>query len=240
MFGRWVFEEMMGGRNFYFVRRSPQSTRTSMKSSVVFSLRCNFVDTFQPSNRVNTEGYEELSRRSHAEQLAAQERRKQESIVRKERQAREREQGVFNQISSWSFYLLYGIERLEAERRQKAKNQTKKAKAEAERKSSEERAQALKRKAQEIRSAVFTAARKGDAERVKKGIWEDAVDPSGGEIKPDSAGFVKTSPEDPQETLLHIAITNDDLDLVKWLDSHSVSLLWLLSRMANLLIRRRS
>src|SRR6266545_5328757 len=94
MFGRWVFEEMMGGRSFYFVR--PQNTRRSKNEvqRAVFT-ETQSVDIFRSSKRASTEDYEELSHRSHAEQLAAQERRKQESIARKERQAREREQGVF-------------------------------------------------------------------------------------------------------------------------------------------------
>ena len=79
------------------------------------------------------------------------------------------------------------------------------------------------KKAQEIRSAVFDAARKGDPECVKKGIRENGVDAAGGEIKPGCADFVKTPPEDPMETLMHISTTKGDLDLIKWLDSHSMS-----------------
>lgn len=112
-------------------------------------------------------------------------------------------------------------ERLDAELRQKQKVEAKKAQAEAARKSSEERAKAILRSAQETRSSIFTAARKGDSGKVKKGIWEQGVDAAGGEIKAGCAAFVKVPPQDPQETLLHIAVTNNDLDLVKWLDSHS-------------------
>ena len=79
------------------------------------------------------------------------------------------------------------------------------------------------KKAQEIRSAVFDAARKGNPESVKKGIWADGVDAAGGEIKPGCANFVKNPPEDPMETLMHISATKGDLDLIKWLDSHSTS-----------------
>jgi hypothetical protein len=35
--------------------------------------------------------------------------------------------------------------------------------------------------------------------------------------------FVKSFPEDPMETLMHISATKGDLDLIKWLDSHSAS-----------------
>ncbi|KAJ3507934.1 hypothetical protein NLJ89_g6030 [Agrocybe chaxingu] len=113
------------------------------------------------------------------------------------------------------------IERLDAERRQREKFEAKKAQAEAARKSSEERARALLQKAQEKRTSVFAAARRGNAEKVKKGVWEDGVDATGGEIKPDCASFVQTPPKDLQETLLHVAAMKGDVDLIKWLDSHS-------------------
>ncbi|EGN93280.1 hypothetical protein SERLA73DRAFT_189828 [Serpula lacrymans var. lacrymans S7.3] len=72
-----------------------------------------------------------------------------------------------------------------------------------------------------LRSAVFTAARSKDTEKVKKGVWEDNVDPSGGEIKAGCEEFVHVHPKDPQETLLHIAAFNGDADMVEWLDAHS-------------------
>ena len=113
------------------------------------------------------------------------------------------------------------LERLEAEKRQKKKIEAKKAQAEAVRKSSEERAKLLLQAAQTIRSSVFAAAREGDAAKVKKGIWEDAVDAAGGEVKDGkSAKFVKDHPVDAKETLLHIASASGDFELVKWLDSH--------------------
>lgn len=112
---------------------------------------------------------------------------------------------------------------MEAEIRRKQKSQRKKAQAEANRKSSEERTRVLMKKAQENRSAVFDAARKGEGERVKRGIQQDGVDAAGGEIKPGCVDFVKTFPEDPMETLMHISATKGDLDLIKWLDSHSAS-----------------
>ena len=112
------------------------------------------------------------------------------------------------------------LERLEAEKRQKIKVEAKRAQAEAVRKSSEEKAKLLLQEAQTIRSSIFAAAREGNAARVKKGIWEDAVDAAGGEVKNGSADFVKDYPVDAKETLLHIASASGDFELVKWLDSH--------------------
>ena len=112
------------------------------------------------------------------------------------------------------------LDRLAAEKRQKNKIEAKKAQAEAARKSSEERAKLLLQEAQTIRSLVFAAARVGNAAKVKKGVWEDAVDAAGGEVKTGSADFVKDHPVDAKETLLHIASASGDFELVKWLDSH--------------------
>ena len=112
------------------------------------------------------------------------------------------------------------LERLEAEKRQKNKIEAKKARAEAVRKSSEEKAKLLLQEAQTMRSSVFAAARAGNAAKVKKGIWENAVDAAGGEVKNGSADFVKVHPVDGKETLLHIASSSGDFELVKWLDSH--------------------
>jgi hypothetical protein len=109
---------------------------------------------------------------------------------------------------------------LQAEKRQKNKIEAKKAQAEAVRKTSEERAKLLLQQAQTTRSSVFAAAREGNSEKVKRGIWEDAVDAAGGEVKHGSANVVKDHPEDAKETLLHIASATGDFELVKWLDSH--------------------
>jgi hypothetical protein len=110
------------------------------------------------------------------------------------------------------------LERIEAEQRQKSKIEAKRAQVEAARRCSEEKARVLLHKAQENRSSVFAAARAGHSAAVKKGIWEAAVDVTGGEVKPGSS---KAALKDPKETLLHIATRHGDLDLVKWLDSHS-------------------
>ncbi|KAF4615025.1 hypothetical protein D9613_002692 [Agrocybe pediades] len=147
--------------------------------------------------------YHEQLRRNREEQIAAQERRKKEAADRKERLAKLREQ-----------------DRLDAEERQKRKAEEKKAQAEAERKSAEERAKEILRKAQETRTSVFAAAREGDAEKVKQGIWEVNVDAAGGEVRSGCEPYVKDFPSDASETLLHIAAQKGDADLVQWLDSH--------------------
>ncbi|KIY43588.1 hypothetical protein FISHEDRAFT_25805, partial [Fistulina hepatica ATCC 64428] len=71
------------------------------------------------------------------------------------------------------------------------------------------------------RSAVFTAARKGDADVVKKDIWHSGVDASGGEVLPGCEDLVAKAPKDPQETLLHIAVKSGNRDLVEWLHTHN-------------------
>ena len=135
------------------------------------------------------------------------------------------------------------LERLEAEKRQKNKIEAKKAQAEAVRKSSEERAKLLLQEAQTIRSSVFAAAREGNAAKVKKGIWEDAVDAAGGEVKNGSVEFVKDHPVDTKETLLHIASASGDFELVKWLDSHGTYMIISINKplqYMNSILRRRS
>lgn len=115
-------------------------------------------------------------------------------------------------------------ERREAEQRQRVKNTEKKAKAEASRKSAEQRAQAQQQQQQVRRSEVFAAARRNDAAAVKKGVYEDDVDATGGEFRKNSdlGGFAKNHPRDAKETLLHIAASNGDLDLIEWLGSHGM------------------
>ena len=69
---------------------------------------------------------------------------------------------------------------------------------------------------------MFAAARNGDAEAVKKGVYEDDVDAAGGEVKLGHDEFVKVVPKDRKETLLHIAAKRGDAELVEWLCSHSM------------------
>ncbi|KAJ7940426.1 hypothetical protein B0H13DRAFT_2396139 [Mycena leptocephala] len=158
----------------------------------------------EPVEAETPEQYQARLRRSREEQIAAQERRKQEAATRRAQIEAERER-----------------ERAEAEERQKAKVEAKKAQAETQRSKAEAKARTLQQQAQSKRSAVFSAARAGKQDKVKTGVWEDGVDAAGGEVKTSCDAFVKTAPKDPQETLLHIAARNGDTELVKWLDAHS-------------------
>ncbi|KAG8948241.1 hypothetical protein FRC04_009879 [Tulasnella sp. 424] len=76
---------------------------------------------------------------------------------------------------------------------------------------------------QRIRSTVFEAARKGNTAVVKKGVWEHNVDAAGPEVLPRASDLVKVRPADwnKLETLLHIAVSNGDKDLVEWLITHN-------------------
>lgn len=58
---------------------------------------------------------------------------------------------------------------------------------------------------------------------MKKGIWEDNVDAAGGEVKIGSEEFfnLEDLPKDPHETLLHIAASKGNKELVEWLVNHS-------------------
>ncbi|EKM55365.1 uncharacterized protein PHACADRAFT_95543, partial [Phanerochaete carnosa HHB-10118-sp] len=115
-------------------------------------------------------------------------------------------------------------ERKAAETRQKAKASNKKAQAEASRKSAESKAKALQERSQALRSAVFSAARSGDAQKVKKSVYEDHVDAAGGEVKRGCDAYMTTSPKDPSETLSHIAANYGDVDLLQWLDTHGADM----------------
>ncbi|KAJ7087831.1 hypothetical protein C8R44DRAFT_819930 [Mycena epipterygia] len=158
----------------------------------------------EPVEAETPEQYQARLHRSREEQIAAQERRKQEAAARKAQIEIDRER-----------------ERVAAEERQKAKVGAKKAQAEAQRSKAEATARALQQQAQTKRSAVFSAARAGKQDKVKTGVWEDDVDAAGGEVKVGCNAFVKTTPKDAQETLFHIAARNGDKDLVEWLDAHS-------------------
>lgn len=79
----------------------------------------------------------------------------------------------------------------------------------------------MQQQVQTMRSAVFAAARRGDAAKVRKGVWEDGVDAAGGEVKIGHEQFMKVPPADVKETLVHIAAKRGDAELVAWLNSHS-------------------
>ncbi|KAJ7632817.1 hypothetical protein FB45DRAFT_913589 [Roridomyces roridus] len=157
----------------------------------------------EPVQAETPEEYTARLRRSREEQIAAEERRKQAAAARRAEIEMNRE-----------------IERAAAEERQKAKTEAKKAQAQVQRSKAEAAALALQKQAQAKRTAVFTAARAGQSDKVKKGVWEDGVDAAGGEVQAGCNAFVKT-PKDPQQTLLHIAAQNGDKDLIEWLDAHS-------------------
>jgi hypothetical protein len=172
------------------------------------------------------QAYRERLERQRKEQIAAQARREQEAKLFKERREREREQGGCSFVLSFLIPLNPDIsyplfsERIDAERRQREKQEAKKAKAESDRKKSEAAARNQKIKTQQLRSETFTAARAGNASKVKEGVWEHSVDATGGEIRPGCEPFVKNKPQDQKESLLHIAAKKGDLELVEWLASH--------------------
>ena len=63
----------------------------------------------------------------------------------------------------------------------------------------------------------------GDFARVKKGVWEESVDAAGGEVLPGSEQFIPQHPKDANETLLHIAARQGNIEFVEWLDNHGKS-----------------
>ena len=115
-------------------------------------------------------------------------------------------------------------ERVRSEARKQDAAKTKKAKGEKQRKDAQIKVANARQASQKKRSNVFAAARAGDSNAVKKGIWEEQVDASGGEILPDHDEYVAHKPDDCKETLLHIAADKGDFELVEWLQSHSESL----------------
>jgi len=106
------------------------------------------------------------------------------------------------------------------EERRKQKRAAKKSQAKAKAREAEQTAQRMKERAQTLRSNVFQAARDKNSVKVKDGIDEFSVDASGGEVRTGCEEFVKILPDDPRETLLHIATKNGDADLVEYLDRH--------------------
>lgn len=115
-------------------------------------------------------------------------------------------------------------DRAEAKKRQEQRKLNKKTQAEAAKLEAAQKARIQRQQIQQKRSAVFAAARHGNSEAVKKGIWEDSVDAAGGEVKPGHEEFAVAPPQDPGETLLHIAAANAKTELVEWLIDHSNNL----------------
>ncbi|KAF5389840.1 hypothetical protein D9757_003696 [Collybiopsis confluens] len=201
MFFMFMFDRELNGRTF--------SARGLSLRYLIFALALSLLASRPPNEGPpeTSEDRAERIRRAREEQEAAEARRKQEASVRKEQRERARQQ-----------------ERAEAEERQKAKKGEKKAKAKVQRQQAQDSARARREKIQTNRSAVFRAARQGDAAQVKKAVWEDNVDAAGGEVKTGYEEFVKIMPKDPQETLLHIAARHGDSDLVQWLEEHGAEI----------------
>ncbi|THH26471.1 hypothetical protein EUX98_g7720 [Antrodiella citrinella] len=169
-----------------------------------FCHQCGTTHGSAPEVQESPEEYQARIRRAREEQEAATARRAQEEAARKAALEQERER-----------------EKKESEARQKNKAKAKKAQAEASRQSAKDTTRQLLQRTQTLRSAVFAAARQGEAAKVKKGVWEDAIDAAGGEIKRGGEEFVKNLPKDPQETLMHICVRKGDVELFEWLDTHS-------------------
>ncbi|TFK30138.1 DnaJ-domain-containing protein [Coprinopsis marcescibilis] len=210
-FSFWLFEMVMGGQLPFFFGGVPRGKGQSRGPSYGRSpfmppqeYREGPPQEFQerPPQETQREFQERLEK-SRQEQIDAQVRRDRDARNLQNRKAKEREE-----------------ERLAAEQRQKQKQEAKKSRAEAEKKKAEDIARTMAQKAQRLRSEAFEAARAGDAVKVKHSVWELSVDASGGEIKVGAETFVTKRAEDPKQTLLHIAATNGDLDLVQWLSTH--------------------
>ncbi|KAG5638279.1 hypothetical protein H0H81_000925 [Sphagnurus paluster] len=149
------------------------------------------------------EQYEARLQRVLEEQRVAEGRRQREATERKAKIEREREEA-----------------RKAAEERQRLKLLNKRASAKSQRKKDEETIRLRREHSQLTRSAVFAAARAGDAKQVEKAIWEGDVDAAGGEVKDGCQEYVSVQPTDPLETLLHIAAKRGDIHLLRWLDGH--------------------
>lgn len=152
------------------------------------------------------EQYQERLKVQREERKAAEERRLEEEKRRKERIKEERER-----------------DRVKAEKRQQERVAQKKAQAERSKQAAAQKIRDQLQQSQIQRSATFAAARQGNADKVKLGVYKNNVDAAGGEVKRDADEFVKTLPKDAQETLLHIAAKQGDLELVQWLADHSES-----------------
>lgn len=161
--------------------------------------------------------------------LAQRQREQEEARICREREEErnkvrakmDRERGMYASSILYIVTDWFIVEQKEAEERQKAKHKSKKAAAKNKKKHAEDVLRNQKQQAQALRSSVFAAARANDETTVKKGIWEDGVDASGGEIKIGCEDFVPHPVIDKQETLLHIAAMKGNADLVEWLDVHS-------------------
>ncbi|KAI0093677.1 hypothetical protein BDY19DRAFT_989230 [Irpex rosettiformis] len=192
-FYMFLFEEMMRGRGGRF-------------SQARFHHECDCpVHRKQREEEVKEteEQYQSRVRRAREEQENAEERRKQEAAHRKARQEEERAK-----------------ERCAAEQRQKQKASKKKAQAATSRKAAEDKVRTQRQRSQQLRSAVFAAARSGNTAAVKEGIWQDSVDAAGGETQKGFEELLDSPPKDASETLSHIVASHGDSVLFEWLDAH--------------------
>jgi len=167
-------------------------------------------------------------KRQREEREAAEVRRSREAQLRRERAERERIRGT-----SWVLFLLNEIHAItlmfppfiEAEAsilRKQEKAQARQQEHRASVSLAALKAQEVLARRQATRSGVFESARKGDAAAVRKGVYENDVDASGGEILK-GADMPESVPKnwDPKETLLHITVAKGDNALVEWLIDHS-------------------
>lgn len=120
-------------------------------------------------------------------------------------------------FSNFPFLTLDFAESRRAIERKKTKAAKKSAARAKSQQDAKAKAELAAMKRQELRSATFAAARAGDAAGVRKGVWDNSVDSSGPELiqLQDGGGGAG------KETLLHIAASLKDLELVEWLINHS-------------------
>lgn len=117
------------------------------------------------------------------------------------------------------------LDRTAALSSQDAKKSKKKAEVEDSRKFAAAAARSLQEKSQRARSEVFAAARASNTQKVKRGVSENNINTVGGEVLKGFEDLARIGLIDTKETLLHIAAQDGNLELVKWLDTHSKPLL---------------
>ncbi|KAI3662284.1 hypothetical protein MP638_001481 [Amoeboaphelidium occidentale] len=131
-------------------------------------------------------------------------KRKLEKEEEKEKRLKERESG-----------------KAEAERRRIEKQMEKQRQKEKEKKEMEQRAFMLKKKNQELRFETFKEARRNNQSFVRDAVYKKGVAAEGLEvIYPEvvnTSNGIHFSKSATQETLLHVAVRNDDLPMVEFL-----------------------
>lgn len=108
-------------------------------------------------------------------------------------------------------------DRISSEARQKQRQAEKRERAEAERRAAEARVRAQQELTQKLRSEAFAAARRGDEEGVRRLVWDEDVNVTGGEFLVGRGSDGDKLQNDDLETLLHIAANQGKLELVEWL-----------------------